>query len=75
MTYILKYTIKIFKMKILKWLIILILSLRPSNGFLRFGARNCMSDCFNDVRVTSLKDQSIAFYCQNGREMGWCCTD
>ena len=39
------------------------------SAWIRFGARNCL-DCFNSDRKNPLP-----FYCQNGREMGWCCPD
>ena len=45
-----------------------------ATAWLRFGAKNCLNQCFSDSRVSSY-DINLVHYCQNGREMGWCCED
>ena len=41
-----------------------------TQAFLRYGAQNCMKDCYDDTfRADS------PFFCRHGREMGWCCPD
>jgi hypothetical protein len=56
----------------MKTITFLCVLLHTCSAWTRFGAKNCLSGCYlNDDKI-GIKDQ---FYCQNGREMGWCCPD
>ena len=55
--------------RFLTFLALLSMLMHFASAWLRFGAKNCMSGCYNQSKGTK------QYYCSNGREMGWCCPD
>jgi len=42
------------------------------SGFENWGAENCIAECFEEEKFDMT---STRYYCQHGREFGFCCPD